>query len=191
MSTIFWVIIIVLGIYFYILWSNHKYFYTYDSDIDITFKQQVRDILSNSNWNNYRNYSETDNEEDADIYIQLTHRDAMPTLNRKKEYYPNGEELRFSVTRYGDGSKPSIHIDHMNWLYGSKHSGLSLDEYRRYIINHEFGHGLGYDHQPCSITNLGENGRCPVMYQSTRGCPSGIKCGYEPVKKDTNARIEL
>ena len=41
----------------------------------------------------------------------------------------------------------------------------ALVEYKQYVVNHEVGHGLGYDHKPCQ-----ENGAlAPVMMQQSWG----------------------
>ena len=49
-------------------------------------------------------------------------------------------------------------------------------------------HALGYDHQKCD-SNTAVNGVCPILYQATRGCPDGFKCGYEVLPVDYNDKI--
>lgn len=50
------------------------------------------------------------------------------------------------------------------WMYGSKASKLPLLEYRQYMVSHEMGHSLGYDHEYCK-----GNGPAPIMMQQTLG----------------------
>lgn len=57
-----------------------------------------------------------------------------------------------------------IWLNSQRWLYGSKESKLPLDQYRQYMVSHEMGHSLGYDHVKC----LG-SGPAPVMMQQTLG----------------------
>lgn len=59
----------------------------------------------------------------------------------------------------------TIYINVNRWKRGSKRSGLDLDSYRTYVINHEVGHILARGHaQP------GKRGtKVPVMVQQTLG----------------------
>ena len=53
------------------------------------------------------------------------------------------------------------------WLHGAPASKLPLMEYRQYMVTHEMGHSLGYDHVACP-----GSGPVPVMVQQTRGIGS-------------------
>lgn len=65
---------------------------------------------------------------------------------------------------------------HKSWLSYENWSSVpqpvqgvySLDDYRRYLILHECGHGLGLDH-PDKSWALPKSGPCPVMKQQTLG----------------------
>jgi hypothetical protein len=51
------------------------------------------------------------------------------------------------------------------WMLGAKSYGTDLTNYRRYLVNHEFGHYIGYGHVGCP-----KRGRpAPVMMQQTKG----------------------
>jgi hypothetical protein len=74
--------------------------------------------------------------------------------------------------RVGD----DVLINDRNWREATSHwraHGAPLDEYRRYLINHEVGHWLGFDHWGCP----GAGEPAPVMVQQsidTEGCePNG------------------
>ena len=60
------------------------------------------------------------------------------------------------------GSRIWLNAD--RWLHGSAASKLSLEEYRQYMVSHEMGHSLGYDHVKCP-----GSGPAPVMMQQTLG----------------------
>lgn len=55
------------------------------------------------------------------------------------------------------------------WVNGAETYGKDLRNYRRYLINHEFGHALGNSHQYCAESSA----PAPVMLQQTKalqGC---------------------
>lgn len=56
-------------------------------------------------------------------------------------------------------------INAKRWFYGAEPFNRPLREYRRYVINHEVGHALGYGHQACPEPG----GVAPVMLQQTLG----------------------
>jgi hypothetical protein len=51
------------------------------------------------------------------------------------------------------------------WQFGAKSYGTDLTNYRRYLVNHEFGHYIGYGHVNCS----GRGQLAPIMLQQTKG----------------------
>jgi len=50
------------------------------------------------------------------------------------------------------------------WMHGATPSRLPLERYRQYMVSHEMGHSLGYDHVKCP-----GKGPAPVMMQQTLG----------------------
>lgn len=57
-----------------------------------------------------------------------------------------------------------IWLNARRWMQGAAASRLPLDQYRQYMVSHEMGHSLGYDHATCP-----GSGPVPVMVQQTRG----------------------
>jgi len=57
-----------------------------------------------------------------------------------------------------------LYLNANRWLHGSAKSGQSLEGYRQYIVSHEMGHILGYEHVKCP-----SGGPAPIMLQQTLG----------------------
>ena len=51
------------------------------------------------------------------------------------------------------------------WVRGADAYGRDLVGYRRYLVNHEFGHYIGFGHVPCP----GRGKPAPIMLQQTKG----------------------
>lgn len=58
-----------------------------------------------------------------------------------------------------------VFINSDRWKYGAAPAGMPIDDYRRYVVNHEVGHSLGEDHRACG----GPGQTAPVMLQQTIG----------------------
>jgi ssRNA-specific RNase YbeY (16S rRNA maturation enzyme) len=58
-----------------------------------------------------------------------------------------------------------IVLNAKRWQQGAKSYGTDLTNYRRYLVNHEFGHYLGYGHVQCP----GRGQLAPIMLQQTKG----------------------
>lgn len=58
-----------------------------------------------------------------------------------------------------------LRVNAMRWMNGAKESRLELENYRQYLISHEMGHILGFDHVKCP----GPGQPAPIMMQQTRG----------------------
>lgn len=158
------------------------------SDLDHNFKNKVSEILKNSGWKKYHSIKEVDNAIEADINIYLKSDEYMEKYHKYPKFYSDNTQIRFSITYQTNNEKPYIYINAKNWINGVKQSGLSLEEYKTYVIEHEFGHALGYNHSKCN-KNTQVNGICPVMYQSTIGCPNGFKCGFKPIYTDLKNKL--
>lgn len=126
---------------------------------DPTFKKTVLDVLNSpTSWGIKMKEWNTRVKTPPDIIMGIS-----PT--RSHHSIIRGKKVYFSAT-YIDKDPPVVLFDPYNYKYGVKKSGLSVSQYREYVINHETGHALGLDHLRC---NPGEI--CPVMYQMTKGIP--------------------
>jgi hypothetical protein len=73
-----------------------------------------------------------------------------PLLTRGDVSCQNGMRVVFNAQR---------------WVKGADAYGSYVTDYRRYLVNHEFGHSLGYQHVGCP----GKGKPAPVMMQQTKG----------------------
>lgn len=181
--TLLFLFIVLIVISCVIYYNSVFYYYVVPSEIDIHFQRQVREIISNCKWNSMYKLREVHCEELANTIIHLVDRSELDSLHTSNDKYPDGRPIRFSMTLTRPMQVPKIYIDSVNWLKSVPESKLSIEDYRKYVITHELGHALGYDHVPCN-KDTAVNGICPVMYQSTRGCPDGFKCGTDVSRND-------
>jgi len=77
-----------------------------------------------------------------------------------------------SVTFKGYFETTEVWINRENWNSVPINFTGTHKEYRQYLVQHEIGHVLGYDHVTYRVGR-----KCPVMYQQTKGT---LKCKPNP-----------
>lgn len=93
--------------------------------------------------------------DNPDFRFQLTSLDTTHELC--------GNDLRLETSCFTSAGDRIV-INHARWIRGAVPFQGDVGSYRQYLINHEFGHGLGYArHEPCSK----EGALAPVMMQQT------------------------
>ena len=182
-------LLVLAGIILYFMLRDRSItYYIVPSLTNPEFTSETRTILTRSKITNRYTINEVTDKQLADIVIELRSRASLDKDHSKIEYYPGTDKpIRFSFT--WQRPKPYIAIDDVNWTYGVKESGLTLKEYRQYVIRHEFMHALGFDHQPCN-EKTAVNGVCPVLYQATRGPPYGFRSGYDATDIDYTKKLD-
>jgi hypothetical protein len=111
-------------------------------------------------WARDRRLERVEDPDEADIRVLLAHPDEVDALCGAAGLDTEG--------RYSCWTGEFAALNAWRWEVGA-HDFDDLDTYRRYLINHEFGHGLGYGHVDCPAP--GE--LAPVMMQqsiTTAGC---------------------
>lgn len=192
-------LLILISLYFLLIYDNRIHlsdfsrsgknsplsYYVFDSNSDKDFKNIATSIIQNSGWNEKYNLKPVDSPEQAYISVYQVPTETLAKYTNKTDnnYDSDGRRMNFSIASQSRWHKPVILIDADNWKFGVKRSGLTLDQYREYVVTHEFGHALGFDHIKCTEKTIGKNGRCPVMNQSTRGCKDFL-CGYQVNEND-------
>ena len=59
----------------------------------------------------------------------------------------------------------NVWLNAARWFRGAPKSKLPLEDYRQYVISHEIGHILGFDHKKCPCKGC----KAPIMMQQTQG----------------------
>jgi hypothetical protein len=90
----------------------------------------------------------------GDVHIRLS----SPETIQNKCGLPKG----LSCAELG-GKHMYLNAD--RWFHGASKSKLSLDNYRQYMVSHEIGHILGFDHEECPCKGC----PAPIMMQQTLG----------------------
>lgn len=86
------------------------------------------------------------------------------------------ENAKLSQTYFKGSEPPITFFNSDNWA-SSPNPRHTLDSYRIYVVNHEFGHVLGHGHRRDT------DGLCNIMYQQTKPsrclpCPWPKTCGF-------------
>lgn len=120
------------------------------------FASTVDDVLSDPRgWTASSTHALARVEASGDIRVLLATPETTDTLCA-----PLNTRGRLSC-RNGD----LVVINAWRWLNGADPYGPDLDNYRRYLINHEVGHALGNAHEDCPAAGA----LAPVMMQQTKG----------------------
>jgi len=132
-----------------------KYYVDVESDFPRTkdhFAKLVAQILNDPrSWK--VNFQEVNSKQLADMRIYLVKSNSVTKI------------CGFTGLSCADRGPNNIYINGNRWLHGSKKSKMNLTNYRRYLINHEVGHLLGFDHLTCARAGC----KSPVMLQQTLG----------------------
>lgn len=78
---------------------------------------------------------------------------------------------------YGPDAQPRVFINEARWVRGAVPFQGDVGSYRQYLINHEVGHAIGYQHhEPCDK----QGGLAPVMMQQTFGTSNDDAAKFDP-----------
>lgn len=92
-----------------------------------------------------------------------------------------GWQIQFEGSCFSS-TENRVTINVARWVRGAVSYQGALVEYKQYVINHEVGHGIGYEHRPCQ-----ESGAlAPVMMQQSWGVSNDYLAalGTDRVKAD-------
>jgi hypothetical protein len=141
------------------------------------FRRKVMAILTDSRgWPRAGiQFVEAPNERGSDLWIRLSPNSAL-----KREGFD------MMSCAWVSGKKSLINLE--RWLHGSDKSGLSVENYRRYVINHETGHLLGL--RDNMTTSKDASALAPVMVQHTLGT-RGYRANNRPRDDEIASVVRL
>lgn len=121
------------------------------------FARDVEKILADKrSWAGHGRHSvKRISSQPADLIVRLASRKTVDDICQKAGLYTG------SYSSCRAGRYVMINLD--RWTYAVPHFKGDLARYRAYVVNHEFGHGLGYGHQTCPKAGQ----PAPVMMQQT------------------------
>ena len=112
--------------------------------------------------------TETNEFEDADWYVFL-HTGSY--IHKHYNSMHSGITSHLSVTDRRNPKYGILTIFNLeNWETVPHAFKGTLEQYRIYLVNHEFGHVIGRDHETC------RSGPAPVMLQQTKGTGNCSVC---------------
>ena len=121
-----------------------------------------------------------------DVVMRLTPRHVIDEL-----FGDDGELANLSVTDFS-GHPRKIYIDHENWQTIPKGFTGCHTTYKQYLLQHEMGHAIGLFHHDHPIHDQTHPGKCPVMYQQTKGTsmcdPNPWLHPKKPATKETSEK---
>jgi hypothetical protein len=125
-----------------------------DPDVDFSLKEFATDVaicLADPNGWESKGYRFFQVKRNPQVVIHLSSKSGLRKV---------GCDDTLSCAELG-GKQMRINVE--NWKHGSAKSGQDLDGYRQYVISHEMGHILGFDHVKCPGKGL----PVPIMTQQT------------------------
>jgi len=125
-----------------------------DPDVDFSLKDFATDVaicLADPNGWESKGYRFFQVKRNPQVVIHLSSKSGLRKV---------GCDDTLSCAELG-GKQLRINVE--NWKHGSAKSGQDLNGYRQYVISHEMGHILGFDHVKCPGKGL----PVPIMTQQT------------------------
>ena len=148
------------------------------------FFKKVQEVLADpKGWKQFGyNFNVVCEPYESDIKIYLTCPDNMRKLSSNETTELNLCDMKNRIVY--------VHAD--RWLNRNTQfnkSGMSLEDYRTYVINHEVGHALGCKHLDTCLLD----GRSPVMKQQPPGqtAANGKMCTPNPYPTEEDNKLTV
>lgn len=143
--------------------SGERYTYTVEVEVGVPVDPATLAVLVETALSDPRGWTAT-----GEVALQRVGPGATPRF-RVRLATPATTDLRCApLDTRGEVScrnGEDVMINLRRWLEGADPSGLSVQDYRTYVVNHEVGHALGHEHVDCPAPGQ----VAPIMLQQTLG----------------------
>lgn len=122
------------------------------------------------------------------IYIHLTTSSDIDT-----KFCKGLERMKTNNLSCANLQTRNIYLNLDRWFFGSDFDYVHINDYRKYVINHEMGHALFKLYHPdCSEINTGNNFRnlAPVMLQQTYNLCNEL-LAFNPYPLDDEIKLAI
>ena len=144
--------------------KNYYYFFPDEKDPN-KINEMNKYLLDERGWKSKGyTFNQVDNINDANIQVYFKTNDEL-----KKIVNYNKNLINLSITDYTT-NPTSIYFNLQNWNNPPKEFKTKynrLENYRAYLVQHEFGHAIGFGHSSRPYKDK-EMKNCPVMLQQSK-----------------------